>query len=105
MIKLSKADEIQEFFDNEKIHDLIIKNESLNEGLLNLSTKLTPLFFDQNKVVQFLRKTDDLKVYASDEEHRFLFNMSKSVNTDFFAKGQVKLDLIKKERLLYNLYP
>lgn len=90
---IRNEDDFYNAFKKFNILNLVIKNEKLNEGLLQLSESIKPDFFDSNKVSNFFNKNEGLRV-----------NSSSELNVDISFDEDVLLLLKKREALLYKFY-
>ncbi len=84
--------ELSEFVRENSIIDHIIYNEVLNEGLIELSTRIRPEFFDQEKVEKFFREEKRVNESATGAEQLGALD------------EQVRALLKRKEGLLLSLY-
>ncbi len=87
-----EAMEVSDFVRENSIINHIIYNECLNEGLIELSTRIKPEFFDQEKVERFFR--DEKRANASTTGAEELGELDE----------QVRALMERKERLLLSLY-
>jgi hypothetical protein len=74
------------------IVDHIVYNERLNEGLLELATKIKPEYFNQEKVAQFfldIRRTNEARIKADE---------IGTISPELYSM------VSRKERVLLNLY-
>ena len=92
LANIDTYDKLMSVYERNNIIKHVVKNESLNADLMDLSTVILPQYFDQEKVDLFLNKKEKI-------------NTSTPKPEGYQLDEQVRQLIKQRERLLYTFYP
>jgi len=93
ILKKPRGISLLQYSREKSIVSYVIRNESLNEGLLELAKKIKPQYFDQGKVEEFFRRQRKANVSTVKAEE------IEEIDED--VRGLIE----EKERILLEFYP